>query len=239
MVPLLSWCHSWNNTASVDEKVLPSPLYSDQALKISQTPPASWQTWTLKGCCQPWSRMTFDEPQKVEIEDTLCRRNTVTDEEEGHLSAKLKNHNQRENISFSHACSKGVRWTIKKYNFVQHFDGDNWNCQNHEVMREEQKRQSECIDNIETTNEWLSYRWINHDVSSHWKKMWPVSWRSWQTLIIAAVSGVAQHWVDASDAFKQSVDEKSAYWLDAITDETAIDDVKDLINVKVMIQWKH
>ncbi len=44
------------------------------------------------------------------------------------------------------------------------------------VMREEQKRQSEALSTTrETRRSGWKYHWINTDVSSHWKKIWPIS----------------------------------------------------------------
>ena len=98
------------------------------------------------------------------------------------------------------------------------------------VMREEQKRQSERIDNIETTNEWLK-----DTAESTTKRLISLEENVANKLTDATHQGtseLSQQLGDASDAFKQSVDEKVSVLVDAITDETAIDDVKDLINTK-------
>ena len=101
------------------------------------------------------------------------------------------------------------------------------------VMREEQKRQSERIDNIETTNEWLkdtaestTKRLISleENVANKLTELTDATQQG--------ASELSQQLGDASNTFKQSVDEKVSVLVDAITDETAIDDVKNLINVK-------
>lgn len=101
------------------------------------------------------------------------------------------------------------------------------------IMREEQKRQSERIDNIETTNEWLkdsaettTKRLISleENVANKLTELTDATHQG--------TSELSQQLGNASDTFKQSVDEKVSVLVDAITDETAIDDVKNLINVK-------
>lgn len=101
------------------------------------------------------------------------------------------------------------------------------------IMREEQKRQSERMDAIETANEWLkdssestTKRLIalEENVANRLSELHSDTTNGYEQL--------TQHLREDTTTLNQSLEDKVRVMVDAITDETAIDDVKALIETK-------
>ncbi len=135
MVPLLIDIQQLKQHSSADEKICQASHYSWLGAEDITNSFRELATWTLKGCCQPWSDDMMNHKGWSEDTPAEEERITVTNEEveASPTPAKLKNHNQRKNMDSSHACSeRSKRWTIKKIQFVQHLTATTGLRQNHE-----------------------------------------------------------------------------------------------------------
>ncbi len=211
MVPCWVDVNSWNNTASVDEKYKHHHLFWTKLKDITNSF-RELANMDVEGLLSTWSRMTFDEPQKVEIEDTPAEEITVTDEEVEASPAKLKKPQPEENMT--RTLVRKAEMNDKENTILSSIltattgiaktmEGHAWGTKT--PVRAYRQHWN---------HEWVveRYRWIKPRRLISLKEKWPISWRSWQTLHTKVQVGCHNNWVMHLTPSNSQLMKKSAYW---------------------------